>query len=637
MNRFLFLLLPFSAFAQDEYRASAIPENLRTNAHAVVRRHETTFTVKSPGEATQRIRTVVTVLDAQADEQAQLTVVYNKLSKVDDIWGALYDAGGNLIKKLKKADIEDRSAYDGVSFLTDNRLKQASFPRQPAYPYTVEFVYETTERNLLFYPHWVPQNSENLSLEQANLQVIMPKGQLLRYKEFNLSTPVQRTDEGNVTTYSWTLQNRPTVEIEPMSPPARELLPMVYTAPTTCEVQDYTGTFNTWNELGAFYHQLNRNRDAIPDALRQQMIQLTANEPTVVGKIQKVYNFVQQNTRYVSVQLGIGGWQTIEAQKVAATQYGDCKALTNYTKALLKAVGIESVEALVRAGNDEPDLVRDFPSFQFNHVMLCVPNNRDTLYLECTDQTGALGYNGTFTGNRHVLLITPDGGKLVKTPHYQPADNRQSRRIDVVLTEQGNATAEAVNRYTGIQSEDRAGVLNSKSAAEQRTWLLERINIPNFDLVKFTLSEEKARIPAVTERLSLAVRRWATPGGSRLFVPLNLMSALGPATAATTPRQSPLDLDANWNWQDTDTVRYQLPSGYKLEAPIQPMSLTSAFGDYTAQAQLVGDQLVYTRRVTVRKGRHPATAYADWVDFRKKIAKHDKVQAVLVKQEVATK
>ncbi len=637
MRKYLLLLLSFPALAQDEYRAAAIPESLRANAHAVVRRHETAFVVKSPGEATQRVRTVVTVLDAQGDDEAQLIVGYDKLSKINDIWGALYDASGNQLKKLKKADIDDQSATDDGSFLTDRRLKHASFPRQPNYPYTVEFVYEATERNLMFYPTWVPQSKENRSVEQASLTITMPKGQVLRYKAFNLNKPVEQQDQEGHTVYAWTLTNKSAIELEPMAPPARELVPILYTAPTAFEVQDYTGTITNWKELGRFYHQLNRDRDAVPDQLKTQILDLTKGETTALGKIRKVYEFVQQNTRYVSVQLGIGGWQTIAAEKVAATKYGDCKALTNYTKALLNVVGIPAVEALVRAGDDEADILTDFPSFQFNHVILCVPNKGDTLYLECTSQTNPLGYNGTFTGNRHVLLVTPDGGRLTQTPHYSPADNRQMRRIDVILTKQGDATAQAVNRYTGIQSETRTGLLNNRSQAEQRTWLLERVRIPNFELKKFSFSEQKTQIPVVTETLTLAVRKWATPSGSRLFVPLNLMSTLGPATPATSPRQQPLDLDANWNWQDTDTISYQLPQGYRPEAPISTVTLASAFGDYTAGAQMVGDRLVYTRRVTIRRGRHPATAYAEWVDFRKKIAKFDKVQLVLVKGEVATK
>lgn len=631
------LTLPTLGVAQDEYRASVIPAPLLTDAHAVIRRHETVFTVKSPGEATHRVRTVVTVLDAKGDDQAQLVVRYDKLSRIDDIWGALYSADGNLIKKLKKADIDDLSAYDGVSFLTDNRLKQAVFPRQPSYPYTVEFVYETTERNLMFYPTWTPQPDENVSVEKATLSIAMQANMPLRYKEVNMKTPVERVAGSQQTVYRWTIQNQSALKPEPMAPPTSELLPTVYTAPTTFEVQGYTGTILSWGDLGRFYYLLNRDRDQIPETLRQRVVQLTANEPTALGKIKKVYELVQQTTRYVSVQLGIGGWQTIEAGKVADTQYGDCKALTNYTRALLKAAGIQAIDALVRAGNGAPDIRTDFPSFQFNHVILCVPNNRDTLYLECTDQSGVMGYNGTFTGNRHVLLITPDGGKLTQTRQYKPTDNRQVRRIDVVLTADGNATAEARNLYTGIQQESRAQALVSKSQTEQRTWLLERIGIPNYELTKFSLTEHRTPIPAVAENLTLSVRKWAIPSGTRLFLPLNLMSVLDPVTPASAPRQFELDLDANWDWQDTDTVSYQLPASYTPEFIPAPVSLNAKFGDYAAQVSLKDGRLLYMRRITIRRGRHPASAYVEWVDFRRKVARHDKLQVVLMKQEVATK
>ena len=417
----LALLTGQTAWAQTDYKAETIPVALKENAHAVVRQHEVTFTVKSAGEASQRIRSVVTVLDKEGDSHATTVVGYDKLSKIVNLEGTLYDADGKLIKKLKKSDIEDNSTYTDYNLFDDQRVKSASFPKQLAYPYTVEFVVETTERNLMFYPTWVPQNEEYLALQQAVFTVNMPPGLTLRYKEMNLSAPGTATTQPDGSKrYSWTIENRPALEFEPQSPPVREQIPVVYTAPADFDVQGYKGKMTNWADVGQFYHSLNDGRDGIPDDLRRTVAELIKTETTTFGKVRKLYQFVQDQTRYVSVQLGIGGWQTVEAEKVAVSNYGDCKALTNYTKALLKAAGVVAYPALVRAGDDEPDALTDFPSFQFNHVILCVPNGPDTLFLECTSGHNPAGYVSDFTGNRHVLLVLPDGSRLIKTPSYGP-------------------------------------------------------------------------------------------------------------------------------------------------------------------------------------------------------------------------
>lgn len=634
--KILFLLLTavvsHTAWAQIDYSAATIPPTLKENAHAVVRRHETTFTVQSAGEATQRIHSVISVLDEQGDDHATMVVGYDKLSKIVAFEGALYDATGKLIKKLKKADITDYSTYTDYNLFDDQRFKSCAFPKQPDYPYTVEFVIETAERNLMFYPTWAPQNQEHLAVENATFTVTMPPTLAVRYKEMNLTMPgtsVSLPNGGK--SYTWKLINCPAVEFEPLSPPRETQLPIVYTAPTTFDVQDYKGNLSTWSDLGRFYQVLNENRDQIPENLRQQVVELTKDETTTAGKVRKLYQLLQDQTRYVSIQLGIGGWQTIEAEKVATNKYGDCKALTNYAKALLKAAGIVAYPALVRAGDNESDILTDFPSFQFNHVILCVPNGRDTTFLECTSGHNQVGYVGNFTGNRHALLILPDGGRLIKTPIYRPADNLQQRRITVTVNDQGDAIADVRTRYTGLQQDDYADILHRLNRTDQRSWLLKHIKIPAFELTFFALNEQQGRVPAVTETLSLAVRRWATTSGTRLFLPLNLMSALSPATPLTQPRKTSLALGAPHDFEDSDTITYQLPKGYSPEYTLEPLTVESPFGTYKAQATVEGQRVTYIRRVTMHQGRFPAATYTDWVNFRKKIAKADRSQMIFVK------
>ena len=626
--RFLLIFLAGAAQAQADglYPAAAIPEAMRRNAYAVIRLHETTFTVKSAGEAVEKVHYVVTVLNERGKSQAKLKVYYDRLSHVDNVQGTLYDESGKQVSRLKKANVQDVGLEDAGTFVGDSRAKMAEFACIQ-YPYTVEFEYEVTTYNLIFYPIWQPQDDDEVSIEKALFKVLMPTGMELRYKELN-------TAKAAVTTvatgrqYAWNVSNLPTFQWEKQSLSSDVQVSVVYTAPTDFEVQGYKGNMRTWADAGKFYHTLNDNRDGLSEEVKQKVRQVVAGETDVTKKIKKIYEYLQANTRYVGIQLGIGGWQTFTALEVTDKGYGDCKALSNYAKAMLKTVGIESYCTLVNAGEDEPEVMTDFPNLYFNHVIVCVPTPKDTVWLECTSQTNAFGYQGTFTGNRHALVITPTGGKLVKTTRYKASDNVRNRRISVAMDETGNAKATVTSLYTGEQQEDLEYIMHQLGMEDQKKALYKRINIPSFEINQFSLAQKKDRIPSVTETLALTVRQCASKSGTRLFVIPNLMNAASPLPPKAENRQTELVLRSGY--QNADTVVYQLPKGYGVEFLPDDVRMESKFGTYAASMRASEGQVSYTRHLTVNRGRYPASAYNEWVDFSRKIAKADKAQIVLV-------
>lgn len=622
------ILLPLGLSAQN-YAVQTIPSELKNEASAVIRLQEESFEVLTVGEAVHRIHTVVTILNEEGEKYASEEVHYSKLSRVKNFEGKLYDANGREIKRLKKPDILDISSNSDYSLYDDHKVKRADF-KYANYPFTVEFDYELVTYNTLFYPYWIPQSDEELAIENAVFTVKVPIALGLRYREMNGVGAVQKSEREAIQTYQWQVKNLKTREEEPYTDVYASCGPAVLTAPNQFDMKGNKGSAASWKELGQFFYDLNVNRDELPESARANVLKLVATEKEPLQKVKKLYQYLQQSTRYVSIQLGVGGWQSIPATTVVEKGYGDCKALSNYMKAMLKVAGITSYTASVSA--NARDIIPEFPSARFNHEILCVPLLKDTLWLECTSQHASPGYMGSFTGNRHALLETPMGGVLVKTPAYQQAENGQHRIIEVFLDKEGNATTHMLTNYSGIQQDDYRAATESMAGETLKRWKIRQMRLASFDLNDFTFeaSHPGQTIPSIAEKLKLTVRKSATMSGNRMFLTVNQFTPWTHIPKSSAERQH----EVIWpiGFTDADTVTYHIPESYALEALPEPVKLETEFGTYTAQAIKKGETIVYTRKLEMSSFRKPAKEYARFVDFCKKIARADRSQAVFVKQ-----
>lgn len=629
----VFFALPLIAGDLPKYEVSKIPAELIKGAQAVVRADREVIDVQDIGRATKKMLYAITIFKEEADSYTTLKVSYDKLTKINYIEGRVYDQFGKVVSKLKKSDIQDVAAFDGASFVSDSRLKVAVLSRID-YPFTVEFEYEVEDKNLLHYENWYPQPNPKISVESSTFEVLIPMNfPDLRYYEQNLTTKVEISFVGEKRVYQWKWQSMPTTpKIEPYTPIASRKTQALYVAPAIFEVEGYKGEMTSWESLGKWNTLLSKGREELPPATQAKVIEMTANMPSKLDKIKTLYEYMQSKTRYVGIQLGIGGWQPFPAAEVDSKGYGDCKALSNYMKSLLKVVGIESYYTLIRAGADgEKDLfIPSFASRQFNHAILCVPIEKDTVWLECTSQSQAAGYMGSFTGDRYALLITPEGGKLVRTPTYRRKDNLLNRKAEVKLDLEGNATAEIKTQYTGLQ-QDEANIdyYTTLSKEEQKKWLYEHIKIPNFEITDFSLSRYKSRIPTVEENLSLKIKTLASKSGKRLFLQPNLLSIWEKIPADMENRNNEMQV-TDYDYTDNDTISFQLPEGYYLEHKPEDVNLKSVFGEYKTTVKFEANKVLYIRQISINKGIFPKEKYKEWVDFYKNVAKADKMKIVAV-------
>jgi transglutaminase-like putative cysteine protease len=609
-----------------KYVVADIPESLKSNANAVVRRNDVVFELCSVDKAKCTVDYVITILNKNAIDYSYLKEGYDKFLRVFNIQAIVYDANGEKVKRIPADDFIDHSYISGFSIYEDNRVKFID-PKYRTVPFTVEYHYEISYSGTFFFPDFIPSPNFGIAVEQSSFQVIVPKTSTFRYCKQNINSEVKITTDSEKTTYLWRIDSLKALKSEPLSVPQNEYYPLISTSPSDFEIDGYSGNLESWKNFGTWNLKLLENRDELPIETINKLKEICANAKDEYDKIEKIYNFLQSNTRYVSIQVGIGGWQPFPAETVDRLKYGDCKALTNYMRSMLNAFGIKAYYTLVMAREDAPRMRKDFPSNQFNHAFLCVPNENDTLWLECTSQYLPCGYNGTFTDDRDVLLITEDGGKVVHTPAYNAQHNRQVRTAIIELAADGGGAAKLKNVYHGIFYEKLLPIMLSDDV-DRKKKMTEWLDIPDFELVIFNHKEVRERIPSVIETADLQLNNYASVMGTRLLVPLNLMTKEDLLPRKKEERRS--DILIRRAYTDIDTITYKIPQFYKVEGIPANDGIKSDFGEYWYKTEQTDKEIKYIRYLRMDKGQYDKSRYNDLYAFFEKISVMDNIKAVLV-------
>lgn len=626
----ILLFFPFILTAQD-YRVSLIPDSLKVNANAIKRIEEIHVLIKGIDKAIVKSKCAYTILNEAGEKFAYYSNYYDKFRSLSDITGRMFDADGKLLKSIKRKDISDVSVNDEESMVTDARTKRFAFYNK-RYPYTVEFEDEMDFNGIFNLPTWIPVIDQQLSIQKSSFSVETPVGYQLRYKQFNFVVPPGISNNSKTILYTWKLENKNAVLFEPYQPVWHEITPAVYIAPTDFVFGGHTGNMSNWNDLGKFEFGFFEGRDVLPDNVKQEVHQLTDKLSSREERVKVLYKYMQQNTRFISIQLGIGGLQPFDAKFVAEKKYGDCKALSNYMVGLLKEAGIKANCVVIKSGEgvEGRGLFEDFPVDRFDHVITCVPDIKDTLWLECTSQVISAGYMGRFTGNRKALLISETGGYIVNTPAYTASDNLQLRKINASIDVDGNLVAEVHTHFTGLQQDLQHDLLYTTNKEEREKYLNTVLNIPTYKVEKNEYEETKARIPVINEYLKITSANYASVTGKRLFIAPNLFNR---ESKLSEDMDRKFDIEFRYSYKDVDTIFIKIPPGFVTESIPKGVNIINKFGNYSISYKVLNDTIELLRIHEQNAATFPASDYKELVTYIENMYRADRARIVLIKKE----
>ncbi|MDR3680239.1 MAG: DUF3857 domain-containing protein [Flavipsychrobacter sp.] len=613
---FLFFItaLPFRGFANDvNYGASSIDRNLLKNADAVIRDYRTEINIESPTEVYITEHIVITVLNEKGNVFANEHTFYSSLVAIESVEGRIIDKDGNLVKKIRSFDFKTRAAYAYTSTYSDD-MERYYYVDYRQYPYTVEYTVVTRQRHTFTFAPWQPQLAENCAVEHASLQISVPEDFKLRFKQNMLPRDTMTMKDGMITRL-WEVKNISAFIKEPLSYSKESLMSSVIVAPEYFECQGYAGNMKTWKELGDFLFTLNKNRDTLSDETKSKVKELTLNIVDTKQKINILYSWLQKSTRYVSIQYGIGGWQTIDAGSVYKNKYGDCKALSNYMMALLEVVGIKSYPVVIYGEEDyKRSFSKNFPHVQGNHEILCIPLTKDTMWLECTSPYSRMNFLGDFTDDRTALMITQEGGVLVNTPVYDTSVNWECRNAKIVCGDADELKIEMNNRYSGVPGEELNGRIKLSQPKELQDYENTKFGMPSYSVEKFTLKPvDDDPYMAVDEHVVITASSMYNKRGTRIFINMNVAPIKKEYTTMNTERKTSFFITNSYAIRDTFTLA--TPANTSVEYIPEPVSIEYKFGHYNCNITNLNGQLLLTREYVQHSGVYDRMFYHDYEKF----------------------
>jgi hypothetical protein len=616
-----------SSMAQENiYDTAFIPDAMKKDARSVIRLSKMDIDIRDNDKVIFREHQVVTYWSDKDFSQRYVVKYTDQFSALDQMDIRMYDARGKLQSRYSRKDMINQVTGDD---LVENYTVYYLQLTPLSFPVTVET--ESVVRKKGYYqlpPFMICAPYQ--SVMQSSFTIRHPASMKISAKPYGIDIKPTVKNEDKDISSTWTVQSMPVHKTEPYAESWRTTFPQVRFVTSRMNFDGYEGNLSTWKDIGLWVNGLVKERGRLTPDQEKQVQALVQGVGDDREKVRILYQYLQRNFRYVSIQLGIGGYRPFPASFTHDKKYGDCKGLSFYMQSCLQAVGVKSYCALIAAGEDHLPVDPAFSFIPFNHEILCVPMaQNDTIWLECTNNLTDFGHLGSFTENRYALLIKEDGGVLVRTPQTRAAANQTSVLTRVTLQEDGSGEVASQIRTTG-DAKFRQVNVSLQKADEQKQYFVRRLGFTDANSwnLQFGTREE---VPFPT-KLDLEMEKVPEfMAGSKMFLRPRLYRLFH--IDYSFPEQRTKEFVLPDPFLQIDTTAYLLPEGFGPESLPDPVSIKASFGQFDVRYWFDAAQrtLFTTAMLRIDQAKVPVDQYAQLRQFMQQVQNEDR-KKLIVKQ-----
>lgn len=610
---------------------------------AVLLYSEDILTVQPNGKIKSLERRAYKILRPDGKDLGVVRLTYDSETKITSIHGWCIPASGKDYE-VKEKDSAETSLF-GVAngeLVSDVRTRILQIPAADP-GNIVGYEFEREKRPYVLQDEWLIQ--QPWPTREAHYTLQLPPG--WEYKAVWLNHEEVKPTSVGSNQWQWVVSDVKGIKPEERMPPWRGVAGHML---VTILPQGSVGTkgFQSWAEMGTWESNLVKGRRDLSPEMKQKVAELTAGSASTLAKMQALAKFLQQDIRYVAIELGIGGWQPHPAIDTFGHRYGDCKDKATLMSAMLKEIGVESYYFSINTvrGEVTPEMPADM--FSFDHEILAIrlpdsvtdpsllaviqhPKLGGLLIFDPTDELTPVGQlRGQLQAN-YGLLVSDDSGELIRTPQLPPAMNRTSRVAKLSVDSSGMLQGEIKEVRVGDRAVYQRGFMRNTAKDSDKIKNIEAMlasSLSSFHITKASVTNLQQNNLPLEFNYSLAAANYAkTAGNLFLLRPRVLGNRSSDLLETKEPRKFAVEFEAPS--QDVDTFEIILPAGYEVDEVPPPVNVDFGFASYHSKTEANGNTLKYTRTVEIKELSVPLNKVDDLKKFYRIIASDERNNAVL--------
>ena len=611
---------------------------------AVLLFSETDVTVLSVDKIKIHVREAYKILRPEGRTHGNVFVYFHSPGqRVTSLHGWCIPAQGKDFE-VKEKDAVDLAppGVEGGELIGDVKARALRIPA-PDTGNIIGYEYEIEERPFVLQDVWhfqqtVPARESHYSLE-------LPSG--WEYKASWLNYPGVKPGQNGNNQWEWTLTDLKGIRAEPEMPPLAGVAGQMVVSFFPAGGPSPKNGYSDWRGMGNWYLNLVSDRMDASGPIKEQVGALTTAKISLLQKMQALAEFVQHDIRYVAIELGIGGWQPHAAAEVFGHRYGDCKDKATLMRSMLREIGIDSYYVVINTRRGS--ITSETPAHQgFNHVITAIkvpdgltdpsliatiqhPKLGKILFFDPTDYLTPFGQiRGALQAN-YGLLVTSDGGELIKLPQQPSSMNSVQRTATLTLDTTGTLKGDVKEVRLGERASSERWRLRTVTKDTDRVKPIEELlanSLGSFHITRASVINLQRTDQPFGFNYSFESPNYAKNVGNLLLVRPRVIGNKASGLMETKePRKFPIEFQGPV--RDTDAFEITIPPGYVVDDLPVPVDADYTFASYHSKTEVKGSLIRYTRTFEVKELSVPVARTEELRKFYRTIANDERSMVVL--------